>query len=125
MWDAIKKIIYIILIIWTVIVLFIAYNKIEFTFMLQFFSSYVIFLMLSGLYFIINIFLNMKKLNWGTMKKMMLKFIITAFAFWACNVLFIYFTKGELILVNKIWGAILASFGLTFGELIFFKKTTD
>ncbi|GKU25168.1 hypothetical protein [Clostridium folliculivorans] len=120
--DNIKKILYIILLIWTVIALFIVYKKVEFPFVYEFVVSYVICLLLVGLYSLITILLNMRKLNWRTMRKILIKFIIISFAFWACNVLFTYLTKGELILVNKILSSIIASFGLTFGELIFFKK---
>jgi hypothetical protein len=121
----IKKFIYIALIIWTVIVVFIVYKNIEFSFVFQFVVGYVIFLLLTCLYFTITIFLNIRKLKWSTIRKMLLKFIIGSFAIWALNVLFIYLTKGELRIMDKIFGSIILSFGLTFGELIFKKKNSD
>jgi hypothetical protein len=120
--DDIKKIIYIAVSIWTVLVLFIIYKKVDFPFVYEFVISYVICLLLVGLYSIISIFLNMRKLNWHTTRKILIRFIIVFFAFWTCNILFTYFTKGELILVNKILSSMIASFGLTFGELIFLQK---
>lgn len=125
MWTTIKRIIYIALIIWTIIVLFIVYRNIEFPFVFQFVVGYVIFLMLTFLYFLITIFLNIRKSKWSTIRKMILKFIIGSFAIWILNVLFIYLTKGELIIMDKFFGSIILSFGLTFGELIFEKKNSD
>ncbi|WP_207753084.1 hypothetical protein [Clostridium yunnanense] len=64
----------------------------------------------------------MRKLSMSTIRKMLLKFIIVSFVLWAFNVLFTYLTKGELILNDKILLPIACSFGLTFGEMVFFKK---
>lgn len=122
MWTTIKRIIYIALIIWTIIVLFIVYRNMEFPFVFQFVVGYVIFLMLTFLYFLIAIFLNIRKSKWSTIRKMILKFIIGSFAIWILNVLLIYLLKGELEIMNKFFGSIVLSFGLTFGELIFEKK---
>lgn len=121
----IRKIIYIVLIIWTVITLFIVYKHIEFPFVLQFVIGYVIFLLLTCLYFAITIFLSIRKLKLSTIRKMLLKFIIGSFAIWALNVLFIYLTKGELRIMDKIFGSIILSFGFTFGQLVFEKNNGD
>jgi len=116
---------YSILLIWTVIVLFIVYRNIEFPFVFQFVVSYVIFLMLSFLYFLIIIFLNIRKSKWSTIRKMILKFIIGSFVIFALKVLFIYLTKGELRISDNIFGTIVLSFGLTFGEMMFEKRYSD
>lgn len=126
MWTTKRKIIlvYFALIIWTAIILFIVYRNIEFPFVFQFVVSYVIFLMLVFLYFLITIFLNIRKSKWSTIRKLILKFIIGAIIIWALNVLLIYITKGELRITDKVFGSIVLSFGLTFGEMIFEKKNS-
>lgn len=125
MWTNIRKIMYIVLIIWTIIVLFIVFRNIEFPYVFQFVLGYVAFLLLTFLYFIITIFLIIRKSKWSTVRKMLLKFIIGFFAIWALNVLFIYLTKGELRIMDKIFGSAVLSFGLSFGELILEKKNSD
>lgn len=117
MWDNIKKYMYIVLIIWTVMVLFIVYKNIEFPFVFQFVMGYVILLVLVGLYFIITAFLNIRKSKWSTIKKVFIKFIIGSFTLWFLNILFIYLIKGELRITDKIVNSIILSFVFTFGEL--------
>lgn len=123
MWSNRTKIIYSTLIIWTVIVLFIVYRNIEFPFVFQFVIGYVIFLMIALVYFFIIIFSNMRKLKWSTIRKMMLRLIICFFIIWALNVLVIYLMKGELRIAYSILNAIVFSFGLTFGEMMFNKSS--
>lgn len=117
MWDNIKKCMYIVFIIWTVMVLFIVYKNIEFPFILQFVVGYVICLLLVGLYFIITAFLNIRKSKWSTIKKVFIKFIIGSFTLWFLNILFIYLIKGELRITDRIVNSIILSFVFTFGEL--------
>lgn len=117
MWDNIKKCMYIVFIIWTVMVLFIVYKNIEFPFILQFLVGYVICLLLVGLYFIVTAFLNIRKSKWSTIKKVFIKFIIGSFTLWFLNILFIYLIKGELRITDRIVNSIILSFLFTFGEL--------
>ncbi|WP_186430395.1 hypothetical protein [Clostridium sp. BSD9I1] len=117
MWDNIKKCMYIVFIIWTVMVLFIVYKNIEFPFILQFVVGYVICLLLVGLYFIVTAFLNIRKSKWSTIKKVFIKFIIGSFTLWFLNILFIYLIKGELRITDRIVNSIILSFVFTFGEL--------
>lgn len=117
MWDNIKKCMYIVFIIWTVMVLFIVYKNIEFPFILQFLVGYVICLLLVGLYFIVTAFLNIRKSKWSTIKKVFIKFIIGSFTLWFLNILFIYLIKGELRITDRIVNSIILSFVFTFGEL--------
>lgn len=44
---------------------------------------------------------------------------------WLATVLFIYLTKGEINLVDRILSSISISFGITFGELMFEKQGND
>lgn len=122
MWNARTKIIYSTFIIWTIIVLFIVYRNIEFPFAFQFIIGYVIFLMLVLLHCLINIFLNMRKSKWSTIRKKILTFIMGALIILALNVLFIYLVKGELRITYTILNAIVFSFALTFGEMMFKKR---
>lgn len=117
MWDNIKKCMYIVFIIWTIMVLFIVYKNIEFPFILQFVVGYVICLLLVGLYFIVTAFLNIRKSKWSTIKKVFIKFIIGSFTLWFLNILFIYLIKGELRITDRIVNSIILSFVFTFGEL--------
>lgn len=117
MWDNIKKCMYIVFIIWTVMVLFIVYKNIEFPFILQVVVGYVICLLLVGLYFIVTAFLNIRKSKWSTIKKVFIKFIIGSFTLWFLNILFIYLIKGELRITDRIVNSIILSFVFTFGEL--------
>ncbi len=123
MWSNRTKIIYSTFIIWTVIVLFIVYRNIEFPFVFQFVIGYVIFLIIALVYFFINIFSNMRKSKWSTIRKMMLRFIICFSIIWALNVLVIYLMKGELRIAYSILNAIVFSFSLTFGEMMFKKSS--
>lgn len=122
MWNARAKIIYSTFIIWTIMVLFIVYRNIEFPFAFQFIIGYVIVLMLVSLHCLINIFLNMRKSKWGTIRKKISTFIMGALIILALNVLFIYLVKGELRITYTILNAIVFSFALTFGEMMFKKR---
>ncbi|MPN02913.1 hypothetical protein SDC9_150134 [bioreactor metagenome] len=122
MWNARAKIIYSTFIIWTIMVLFIVYRNIEFPFAFQFIIGYVIFLMLVSLHCLINIFLNMRKSKWSTIRKKISTFIMGALIILALNVLFIYLVKGELRITYTILNAIVFSFALTFGEMMFKKR---
>lgn len=125
MWRSIRKIINIVLIIWTIPVLFVVYRNIEFPYVFEFVLSYVLFLLLIFLYYIITIFLLIRKSKWSTTRKILLNFIIGFFSIWALNVLLIYLTKGELRIMDKIFSSALFSFFLSFSELIFEKKSND
>ncbi len=118
-----RKTISIIFTIWTVIVLFIVYKNVEFPFVFQFVIGYIAALLLACVCFIINIFFHIRKSKWSTIKKMLFKFIIGSFVIWALNVLLIYLTKGELIIMDKVFHSIVISFVISFGDLIFEKRS--
>lgn len=125
MWKSIRKMMNIVLIIWTISVLFVVYRNIEFPYVFEFVLSYILFLLLIFLYYIVIIFLLIRKSKWSTVRKILLNFIIGFFAIWALNILFIYLTKGELRIMDKIFSSAFLSFFLSFGELIFEKKNND
>jgi len=122
MWNNIKKVMNIVLIMWTIIVLFIVYRNIEFPFVFEFILAYVVTLLLTFLYIIITIFLFIRKSKWSTIRKMLLNFIIGFFAILALKFLFIYLTKGEFRMMEQLINATILSFFFSFGGSIFEEK---
>lgn len=125
MGTTIRKFMYIVGIIWTIMVLFIIYKSIEFPFVLQFVISYFIFALLMCLDFIITIFLNIRKSKWSTIRRRLLQFIIGAFVILALRILFNYLIKGELRIMEKIISSLFISYSITFGYFLFEKNNGD
>lgn len=117
-----RKILFFVGTIWTVIVLFIVYKNIEFPFAFQFVIGWLVFLLLLFIKFIISAFFYIKKLKGSIIRKILFRFIISSFVIWGLTVLFIYITKGELRMTDKIISSIAISFGSTIGSLAFEKK---
>lgn len=118
----IKKAINTALVIWTVIVLFIVYRNLEFPFVFQFVVGYVICSILTALYILITIFMNIRKEKWNTIRMVIPKFIIIYFVIWVLNILITFLKTGELKITDKIFISVILAFCLTFGELTYEKK---
>lgn len=125
MWANIRKTLYFVCTIWTIIVLFIVYKNIEFPFAFQFVIGCFVFAMLLFIESIITVFSKIRKLKWSIIRKMLFKFIINSFIIWGATILLIYLTKGELRITDKIFSSIAISFGSTVGGLVLEKKENN
>ena len=78
--NILTYIIYALVVVGTIIVLFIVNKNVDNAFSFYFIIGYVIFLLMSFLYFIIVTVINIKKLKWTDLRKRLFKFI-TLFIF--------------------------------------------
>lgn len=122
MWDSVRKALFITFGIYTAILLFIIYKNVEIPFAFQVGRGYLVIVLVVLIDFIITIFFKITKLKWIIIRKMILRFIISFLVIWSLTVLFIYLTKGELRIADKLFSSIAISFGSTFGSLLFEKE---
>ena len=103
----------------TIAIMIIIFKDIDNTFVGKFAYFYLILLFLFIIYSIIAISLNIKRLKWKRISKLLFRWTIWSLGLWSSTVILIYFTKGELRLTDKIISSICIAFGSVFGGLIF------
>lgn len=107
----------------TAIVLFIVYKDLDNSFSHMFILAYLIFMMLCLVYFIILIFIFVRKLTWYEFKKKMFYFFIAFIGYSAVIILFNYFfVKKEIIYTEVAVYSASIALGMTFVTSIFSSK---
>ena len=118
--------IYALLLLSTIITLFIVYKDIDNSLSIKFVIGYVIFLFLSAICFTIVTILNMRTLKWFDIRKRLLKFIGSFVLFGSANIIVNYvFKQSKIDSLDWIGSALGMSLGISFYDLIFFKKEED
>ncbi|MBW6409235.1 hypothetical protein [Clostridium weizhouense] len=123
-----------IFIIWTLIILFIAYNKINNQFISKIGIGYVIYVFLGLIYMgIVAIYmvkisiLNIRKLrrddiSWNDIRKRLLKFITIFIIFLGINIVFSYLIKRQVKIVENLVIPFGVAFGSTFFDILTIKR---
>ncbi|WP_374722900.1 hypothetical protein [Peribacillus tepidiphilus] len=109
----------------TIIVLFIVNKNIDNTFSFYFIIAYVIFLLLSLLYFIVAIVINIRKLKWYDIRKRIYRFITLFILISATTYSLKYIFRPSEIDVFDFGTPLGLAFGLSFFDLIFFKEKNE
>ncbi|WP_108671793.1 hypothetical protein [Peribacillus acanthi] len=109
----------------TIIVLFIVNINIDNTFSFYFIIAYVIFLLLSLLYFIFAIVINIRKLKWSDIRKRIYRFITLFILISATTYSLKYIFRPSEIDVFDFGTPLGLAFGMSFFDLIFFKEKNE
>lgn len=114
---------FIIFIIWTIIIAFMAYGNIEIPFSSIFVQSYIVFIMLFLFYICLSTILKLRKLTWFDIRKRLIKFIITFIVFGSFNYILDYFFRPTEIDLFRAFSISLGlSLSMSFYDVIFFKN---
>lgn len=109
----------VIFLICTIAIMIIIFKDIDNTFTLKFVYFYCVLAFLTIIYSIIALSINIKRLKRKRIIKLLFRWAIWSLGLWISTVLFIYLTKGEFRLTDKIFSSIGIAFGSVFGGLIF------
>lgn len=121
----IGRVIAVLFVIFTIIIMIMAFKNIDNAFTLGLIKFYLVLLYLFIIYIIIAIFIKIRSLKWKKISKLLLRWFIWSIVLWISIVLVTYLIKGELRLTDKIFGSIIIAFGSTFGGLIFENGDND
>lgn len=120
--TSITKFLSIILAIWTIITLFIAYKKITSPLIGNLVNGYIIFIFLFIFYIIFITIVNIRKLQWLQIKKRLLRFFLIFIGFLTVNVILTYIIKREVTILNHIATPLGTAFGISFMDILFTNK---
>jgi len=123
--NILEYIIYTLFVVGTIIVLLIVNKNIDNTFSFYFIIGYVIFLLLSLLYFIIATVINMRKLKWVDIRKRIYRFITLFILISAITYILKYIFRPSDIDVFDFGTPLGLAFGLSFFDLMFFKEKNE
>ncbi|MFE0507318.1 hypothetical protein [Peribacillus butanolivorans] len=118
----INIILFIVLLAGTIITIFIIYKDIDTSLSLKVIIGYVIYLLLYGLFSIFLVIANTRKLNWIQIRKRLFTFITWFISLSAAYYLMYYFFKSSEMDVWDLSIPFGVSFGLTFSDLMSWKK---
>lgn len=117
------KIIYLIFAVASIVTIFIIYKHIENKAADKFLIVYAVLAFLFLFYIILLTILNIKKLNWLEIRRLLLKFIIYSIFLSISGYIFDYFFRASSIsLLKNFSTAIGVAFAISFSDIIFFKK---
>ena len=119
----IGRVISFIFLIFTLAILIMIFKGTDYNYVFVIF--YIALLCLFLLYSLIAITINIKKLKWKKTSKLLLRWLIWSLSLWIFGVIFIYLTKGELRLTDKIFNSISIAAGSVFGGLVFGSDNND
>ncbi len=102
----------------TIAIMIIVFKDIDNSFTLKFAYFYCVVAFLFIIYSIIALSINIKRLKWKRISKLLFRWAIWSLGLWISAVLYIYLTKGELRLTYKLFSSISIAFGGVFGGVI-------
>ncbi|MCH1626734.1 hypothetical protein [Fredinandcohnia quinoae] len=116
-------IIYVLIVVGAITSVFIIYRDIDSSFSIAFVIGYIIFLFLAILYFIIVVFINLRKLKWIDIRKRLYKFIayfvfLSGFTYTADYI----FNSLEFDVYTIVSISLGLSFSFVFLDLLFFNE---
>lgn len=120
-----EYIIYTLFVVGTIIVLVIVNKNIDNTASFYFVIGYVIFLLLSLLYFIIATVINIRILKWSDIRKRLFKFITLFILISATTYILKYIFRPSDIDVFDFGTPLGLALGLSFFDLMFFKEKNE
>jgi UDP-N-acetylmuramyl pentapeptide phosphotransferase/UDP-N-acetylglucosamine-1-phosphate transferase len=117
------RIIGVIIIAGTIITLYLVYNNSDNRYAYRFTVGYLALICLASIYFLVTTMINIRKLERGRARKLLLKFISLFVLFGMLNYLFDYFFRpGNYDLLRNFSTALGISFAISFTEVIFYKN---
>jgi len=115
--------IYALLLVGAIITMFIIYKDMNSSFSFAFVSGYIIFLVLSVLYLLITILINMRKLKWREIRNRLFKFFAYFVLLFGVTYIVGYvYEPLKLNLYTILLNSISFSFAFVFIDLVFFKQ---
>jgi hypothetical protein len=119
---SLNLILFIVFLAGTILTIFIIYKDIDTSLSLKFIIGYIIYLLLYGLFSISLVIANTRKLNWVQIRKRLFTFIIWFISLSVAHFLIYYFFRPSEMGVWDLGIPFGVSFGLTFSDLMFWKK---
>jgi amino acid transporter len=123
--DILTYIIFALVVVGKIIVLFIVNKNIDNNFSFYFVIGYVIFLLLSLLYFIIATVINLRKLKWFDIRKRLFRFVTLFILFSVTTYILKYMFRPSDIDVYDFGTPLGLALGLSFFDLMFSEEKEE